>query len=104
MATCKITVIKKTFNQEIAKEYCGSVVSACPCFEEGQQFLISGIEKPAGFCDWAWNDILKFVTVLMAGGNFSDDIFEGWMKDHHTMIACCSDGVRPVVFKIEKTE
>ncbi|HBF37284.1 MAG TPA: hypothetical protein DDW50_08175 [Firmicutes bacterium] len=73
MASCKITVIKKTFNQEIAKEYCCSAVSACPCFEEGQQFLISGIEKPAGFCDWAWNDILKFITVLMAGGNFSDD-------------------------------
>ncbi|HBF37283.1 MAG TPA: hypothetical protein DDW50_08170 [Firmicutes bacterium] len=24
------------------------------------------------------------------------------MKDEHTMIACCTDGIRPVVFTIEK--
>jgi TIGR04076 family protein len=89
-------------NQDLAKEHCRSEVTLCPCFEEGQQFLTSGLEKPANFCDWAWNDIYKFVTVLLAGGNFSQGIFEGWMKDDREMIACCTDGIRPVVFKIEK--
>ncbi|HHX99854.1 MAG TPA: TIGR04076 family protein [Methanothermobacter sp.] len=26
------------------------------------------------------------------------------MKDDKTMIACCTDGIRPVVFKLEKLE
>lgn len=29
---------------------------------------------------------------------------EGWMKDERVMIACCSDGTRPVVFKIERID
>ncbi|MFA6363123.1 TIGR04076 family protein [Methanoregula sp.] len=29
---------------------------------------------------------------------------EGWMKDERTMIACCSDGIRPVVFRIERID
>ncbi len=28
----------------------------------------------------------------------------GWMKDENVMIACCSDGTRPVVFKIERID
>lgn len=101
MPRCKITVIKKLLNPELAEEYCGKNVSACPCFEEGQEF-IAGFEKPENFCDWAWNDIYKFVAVLLSGGNFSHDLFEGWMKDDKTMIACCTDGIRPVVFRIER--
>ena len=27
-----------------------------------------------------------------------------WMKDENTMIACCSDGTRPVIFKIERID
>lgn len=75
----------------------------CPLLEEGQMFITNG-DKPDGFCDWAWNDLLKFVYILLAGGNFSEDIFQGWMKDDKTMIACCTDGIRPVVFKLEKLE
>jgi len=44
------------------------------------------------------------VAVQLAGGNFSHGIFEGWMKDTRTMIACCSDGIRPVVFRIERID
>lgn len=28
----------------------------------------------------------------------------GWMSDKKVMIACCSDGTRPVIFKIERIE
>ena len=28
----------------------------------------------------------------------------GWMKDERVMIACCSDGTRPVIFKIERID
>ena len=28
----------------------------------------------------------------------------GWMSDERVMIACCSDGTRPVIFKIERMD
>lgn len=28
----------------------------------------------------------------------------GWIKDERVMIACCSDGTRPVIFKIERLD
>ncbi|MGB9978799.1 TIGR04076 family protein [Methanobacterium sp.] len=30
--------------------------------------------------------------------------FEGWMKDDKIMIACCTDAIHPVIFKIEKID
>jgi len=103
MTLCKITVLKTCLNSELAKEFCQNEVSTCPLFKEGQEF-ISGLEKPEGFCDWAWNDMLRFVTVLLSGGNFKEDLFQGWMKDENTMITCCTDGIRPVIFKLERVE
>lgn len=100
---CKITVLKKNLHEELARKYCQNEVTLCPAFEEGQEF-ITGFERPEGFCDWAWNDIYKFVAVLLSGGNFSKDIFEGWMKDDKTMIAICTDAIRPVIFKIERID
>ena len=103
MTQCKITVIKKTINPELANHYCAGKVTPCPCFEVGQEFTC-GLGKPENFCDWAWRDIHPMVAVLLTGGNFSRGIFEGWMKDDRTMIGCCTDGVRPVIFRIEKIE
>lgn len=31
-------------------------------------------------------------------------IMRGWMSDERVMIACCSDGTRPVIFKIERMD
>lgn len=103
MSKCRITIVKRTIHTDLAKKYCKGEVAACPCFTEGQEF-VTGLEKPPGFCDWAWNDILRFVTVLLAGGDFSSGIFEGWMRDENTMIACCTDGIRPAVFKLERID
>jgi uncharacterized repeat protein (TIGR04076 family) len=100
MSRCRITVIKKMLDPELAEEYCGGNVTTCPCFKEGQEF-VCGLDNPPGFCDWAWRDIHPMVAVLLAGGNFSRGLFDGWMKDEKTMIGCCTDGVRPVVFRIE---
>ena len=29
---------------------------------------------------------------------------KGWTKDDRMMIACCNDGTRPVIFKIERID
>ena len=44
-----------------------------------------------GFCGWAWADIEKLVYGMARGGN---DVF----------VTCCTDGYRPVVFKLEKVK
>jgi len=103
MLKCKITVLKKTLQPDLAESFCQEAVSECPCFKEGDAF-IAGFEKPEHFCDWAWNDLMRFVTALLTGGNFSTGAFAGWMKDETTMVACCTDGVRPVIFKLERVE
>jgi uncharacterized repeat protein (TIGR04076 family) len=103
MTQCKITVLKKTINPELAKQYCSDKVAPCPCFEVGQEFTC-GLGKPENFCDWAWRDIHPMVAVILTGGNFSRGVFDGWMKDDRIMIGCCTDGVRPVIFRIEKTD
>lgn len=97
----KITVVKKTFNADLAEEYLVNKPELCTAFSEGQQFYVDdAFSKPAGFCDWAWTDIHKIVTALFTGGNFSTGFFDGWMKDGSSMITCCTDGIRPVIFKV----
>ena len=29
---------------------------------------------------------------------------KGWMKEENTMICCCSDDTRPVIFKIKRID
>jgi uncharacterized repeat protein (TIGR04076 family) len=101
MPKCKITVLKKMVNQDLADEYLRSTesFSACELYEEGQEFILDGMpEKPEGFCDWAWVDIHKDVATVMFDGSFP------WMRQPGTAVACCTDGLRPVVFKVERIE
>lgn len=99
--TCKITVLKKLFHPDLAEAYRRPDVhqGPCPLFDEGQEFVVDYLaERPAGFsCDWAWDDIHKVLMVLMLGGNYST-----WMKDGNVFITCCTDGIKPVIFKIER--
>jgi uncharacterized repeat protein (TIGR04076 family) len=75
LVRCKITIIKRSLNTDLAQKYCQNEVTPCPVFEEGQIF-ISRLEKPEEFCDWAWNDLSRYVSVLLTGRNFSEDIFQ----------------------------
>ncbi|HEY9188549.1 MAG TPA: TIGR04076 family protein [Ignavibacteria bacterium] len=103
MKKCKITVLKRNLNIELAEIYCKNEVTPCPFFQEGQEF-IADFEPPENFCGWAWNDIYKVIVTMLSGGNYSEGYFDGWMKDKNCMIVCCTDGIRPVTFKIELIE
>lgn len=96
----QITVVKTNSFVDLQR-YVKSTIEPCPVFKEGQVFT-SAYEKPDGFCDWAWNDIHPYVSALMTGGTFSEGLFGGWMKDPDTIIASCTDGIRPVVFEIKR--
>ena len=97
MPKMKITVLKKEFYQDLADEYCQPDTSLCQVFAEGQEFIIEDGNKPENFCGWAWNDIHKCYLTLRHGGDFVP-----WMKEDNVIIACCTDGIRPVVFKVER--
>ena len=75
MPSCKITVLRRMFNQDLANEYRRQDVATAPCplFTEGQEFVVEHVGAPApdGFCDWAWNDIQKVLLAAMTGGDFS---------------------------------
>jgi uncharacterized repeat protein (TIGR04076 family) len=97
----KISVIRKLSSQEVyggaLPEVGADMAPYCDRLQVGQEFTVdeSGA-MPAGFCTWAWHDIYPAVTGLRFGGNFP------WMKKEGMIYSCCSDGARPVFFKIER--
>lgn len=52
------------------------------------------------FCGEAWDAISRYVYTALQGGS----IMKGWTNDDRMMIACCNDGTRPVIFKIERID
>lgn len=99
MKKVKITVLKKEFYPELADAYLTDrkQVGPCPILNEGNEFLFEGQAKmPEGFCPWAWIDIYKGISALSAGATFKP-----WNNEDNMQILCCTDGIRPVVFKIE---
>ncbi len=99
--TCKISVLKTMYNADLDAEYRRDDVhhGPCPLFKEGQEFFVEYIaQRPQGFeCDWAWDDIHKILFTFMRNGDFGT-----WMKNPDNFVTCCTDGVKPVVFKIER--
>ena len=72
----------------------------CPIFREGQTFLyqLGGAGVPEGFCDWAWNDIFKDILAVCSRAAMVPPEQHGDVEPAYT---CCTDGTRPVIFKIE---
>jgi len=99
----KITVLKTTLDEELAKEYGVEGLTACPMMKVGQVFY-ADYAKPDGFCDEAWKAIYQYVFAL-AHGTGSDVFYYGdWIKKPGVAICSCNDGLRPVIFKLEVTD
>ena len=94
-AKVKITVLKRLQHKDLLEKYADSIWDKCDVFSIGQEFTADGTDMPEGFCGWAWSDIEKIVLTLSRGGNF-----RGVPKG--TFVTCCTDGYRPVVFRLER--
>jgi uncharacterized repeat protein (TIGR04076 family) len=92
----KITVVKKLTNKDLIDKYGKKVGPQCELFKVGDEFVVKNLNMPEKFCSWAWADIQRDVAVLALDGNFP------WVKEPGVGIACCTDGFRPVVFKLER--
>jgi len=101
MAKVKITVIKKIANQDIfgndpPVDFTFS--PECDRLEVGQEFISDEGSCPPGFCPWAFADIQRDIIHLRLGGNYP------WVKQKGAKVSCCTDGLRPVIFKLERIE
>lgn len=105
----KITVIKADIFEDLAAEY-GQVgpdgrksTHPCPFFKVGDEFVFNlknGIEG-GEFCQWAKAAIFSnLLAVASQGGATPPEK----IKDIPPHICCCSDGLRPVVFRLEVME
>lgn len=105
MNSCKITVLKKTFDQELAAEYGAQGLTACPMLQEGQVFY-ADYACPDGFCAEAWKAIYQYVFALAHGSGKDGGLFYygDWIRKPCVAICSCNDGLRPVIFKIEQTD
>ena len=101
MPQIKITVVKNVNNKDMFGDNPPVAFTAtpeCDRVEMGQEFISNQGECPPGFCSWAFADIQRDITHLRLGGDFP------WIKDEGAMLSCCTDGVRPVIFKLERIE
>lgn len=105
MKKCKITVLKTTFDAELAKEYGVENLGPCPMMKAGQCFH-ADYAKPEGFCDEAWKAIYQYVFALSHGVGEKGELFYygDWIRKPGVAICSCNDGLRPVIFKIEAAD
>ena len=97
----KITIAKTAFYSDLAEDVNTDIVNdfgPCTFFKEGQTFILSSIDEiPEHFCSWAWADIQRDIALIFYGGQP-----EPPLKNPCSMYSCCDEGLRPVVFKLER--
>ena len=102
MAKCRITVLETQFNETLAKEYGVKDLGPCPFHKVGQ-VIEAGYAKPEGFCDEAWKAISHYVFALVHGAQ--EPFFRNyWVREAGISINSCNDGLRPVIFKLERID
>ncbi len=95
----KITVLKRLHPSEVFEKspVTSHALEACGLFTDGQEFMVENLEMPEGFCTSAWVSMYGIIQLLSFGGDLP------WIKEKGVAISCCIDGLRPVIFKLERT-
>jgi len=100
MYKLKVTVLKRTVYQDLAQEYLADAAgfAACPVFKDGQTFEADAfLSCPDGFCAEAWQNIYPYALAISRAGTFAP-----YTKDENKWVCCCTDGLRPVSFLLER--
>lgn len=100
MKKVKITVLERTYNKELAEKYGVENLPRCPINQEGRVFIYAG-GKPEGLCDEAWTCFEKYVFAL---SHEVKEFWGDWIPSADYTINSCNDGLRPVIFKLEKMD
>jgi len=87
----KITVLKRGFEKEFVEMLKTGPKGPCTRFSDGQEFTVtSQWSMPPKFCEWAYADIRPYIPMVLGQGN--------------PIAVCCTDGYRPVFFKVERID
>lgn len=96
---CKITVVKRLLFPDVAMESYGHPMQACDFYHDGQEFIVDeenyATMLDGKFCGEAWDCVKRYVRTALLGGT---------MIVGDSYIACCNDGSRPVLFKLERID
>ena len=96
---CKITVLKRTWFPEIADETGYGVEGPCDFYYDGQEFIVDEENYSrmldGTFCGEAWDSIKRYVFSAIHGGT---------MIGGDSYVACCNDGSRPVMFRLDRID
>ena len=103
MHKVRITVLKTTLDKELADEYGVEDIGPCPMLREGQEFL-ADYAKPEGLCDEAWKAMYQYVFALAHLDGDGLFYYTDWIREPGVAICSCNDGLRPVIFKLERTD
>lgn len=103
MNKVRLTVLKTTFDPELAATYGVDGLGPCPMHRQGQTWL-ADYAKPEGLCDEAWKAIYQYVFALAHGAGRGLFYFGDWIRVPGVAICSCNDGLRPVIFKLEATD
>lgn len=103
MKKVKITVLKTSFDQDLAREYGAEGLTPCPMHKVGQVFF-ADYSKPEHFCDEAWKAIYQYAFALAHGEGKALFYYGDWIRKPGIAICSCNDGLRPVIFKLERTD
>lgn len=77
MKKVKITVLRKTLQEDLAREYGVEGLSACPMLREGEVFY-ADYAKPDGLCDEAGRRFYQYVFAWPTGRARSPFYFGDW--------------------------
>ncbi|MGD8506715.1 MAG: TIGR04076 family protein [Candidatus Bathyarchaeota archaeon] len=96
----KITVLKRFHPSEV---FVNSLVTpvhkhfeACGLYRDCQEFIVEDLRMPEDFCNSAWVSMYGNIQLLSFGGDLP------WFKEKGIAVNCCIDGLRPVIFKLER--
>ena len=103
MKKVRITVLKTTFDKELADRYGAEGLGLCPMLRQGQVFY-GDYAKPDGLCDEAWKAMYQYVFALAHGAEKDLFYYGDWIRTPGVAVCSCNDGLRPVIFKLEATD
>ena len=94
MKKVKITVLRKTFNDDLAAEFGAAGLGKCPMLNEGQVFY-ADYAKPEGLCDEAWKAIYRYVFALAHGADGGLFYYGDWIEKKALRYAAATTGFVP---------
>ena len=101
MKRCRITVLSGILMRNWPRNTAPRESASVRCSRKGKYFY-ADYAKPDGFCDEAWKAILSVCFRL--GARQRQFYYGDWIEKPGVAICSCNDGLRPVIFKVERTD